>query len=159
MKEQELVNILINNKETISTMESCTAGYLATTITNVDGSSAVLKFSAITYSNEYKIKMGVDKNIIDKYTVYSNETSYEMAKAIQDFTKSTYSVGITGQINRVDPANPYGNSNEIFFTIYNDNDKTFTNYKIICPNMPRIECKKYIVDKVLDELLTILKNK
>ena len=54
MKERKLVNLLIKKEETISSMESCTAGYFATTITNVDGSSRVLKFSAITYSNEFK---------------------------------------------------------------------------------------------------------
>lgn len=64
MKEKQLVNVLRAKKETISTMESCTAGYLATTITNVDNSSEVLKFSAITYSNEFKVKMGVDKKLL-----------------------------------------------------------------------------------------------
>lgn len=44
MSEERLVNILRNRKETISTMESCTAGYIATTITNVDNSSEVLKY-------------------------------------------------------------------------------------------------------------------
>ena len=97
MSEERLVNILRNRKETISTMESCTAGHLATTITNVDNSSEVLKFSAITYSNEYKIKMGVDSGIIEKYSVYSFEVSRQMSKIISDFTKSTYAVGITGK--------------------------------------------------------------
>ena len=105
MKEQKLVDILRQNKETISTMESCTAGYLATTITNIDNSSEVLKFSAITYSNEYKIKMGVDKDAIDKFSVYSFEISRQMSKCISDFTNSTYGVGVTGKINRIDPNN------------------------------------------------------
>ena len=97
MSEERLVNILRNRKETISTMESCTAGYIATIITNVDNSSEVLKFSAITYSNEYKIKMGVDSGIIEKYSVYIFEVSRQMSKIISDFTKSTYAVGITGK--------------------------------------------------------------
>ena len=67
MKEKEVVKKLIVKKETIASMESCTGGYFASTITCVDGSSEVLKFSAVTYSNEYKIKMGVDANIINKY--------------------------------------------------------------------------------------------
>ena len=78
MLEEKIVKKLIENKETIASMESCTAGYFATTITNVDGSSEVLKFSAITYSNEYKIKMGVSSEVIDKYSVYSFETSRQM---------------------------------------------------------------------------------
>ena len=156
MKEKELVKKLIKNKETISTMESCTAGYLATTITNVDGSSEILKFSAITYSNEYKIKFGVREDTIKKYSVYSNEVSREMAKRICEFTGSTYGVGITGQINRVDPSNPYGKDNEIFFSIFNTLENKNYDFKISCPNEIRIECKKYIVDKVLDKLLEII---
>lgn len=41
-------------------MESCTGGALVNAITNIPGASEVLKFSAVTYSNEYKIKLGVD---------------------------------------------------------------------------------------------------
>ena len=61
----KVVELLIKNNKTISTMESCTGGALVNAITNIPGASEVLKFSAVTYSNEYKIKMGVDKNIID----------------------------------------------------------------------------------------------
>ncbi len=81
--------------KTISTMESCTGGGLANTITNVEGSSDVIKFSAVTYSNEFKIKMGVSKGVIDTYSVYSMETAMEMSKSICQFTNSDYGVGIT----------------------------------------------------------------
>ena len=155
--EVEIVNELIKNNETISSMESCTAGYFATTITNVDGSSNVLKFSAITYSNEYKIKMGVNKNTINKYSVYSFETTHEMSKCISDYTNSTYGVGISGMINRFDEFNPGGVDNEIFASIYNRKTNEYTDIKIICPNKKRIECKKYIVDKVLEKLYEIIK--
>ena len=90
MKEKEVVKKLVDKKETIASMESCTGGYFASTITCVDGSSEVLKFSAVTYSNEYKIKMGVDAKVIDKYSVYSFNVSRQMAKAISNFTKSKY---------------------------------------------------------------------
>ena len=154
--EVDIVNKLIQAKETISSMESCTSGYFATTITNVDGSSNVLKFSAITYSNEYKIKMGVKKEIIEKYSVYSFETTHEMAKVISDYTSSTYGVGISGMINRFDEFNPGGINNEIFVTIYDSKSGKFHDIKIICPNKKRIECKKYIVKQVLKELNKIV---
>ncbi len=154
--ETKVVNKLIKNKETISSMESCTAGYFATTITNVDGSSNVLKFSAITYSNEYKIKMGVKKETIDKYSVYSFETTHEMSKCISDYTKSTYGVGISGMINRFDEFNPGGKNNQIFATIYNKKNKKYYDIKIICPNKKRIECKEFIVNKVLEKLNEII---
>ena len=82
---KELVEILKNNNETISTMESCTGGALASAITDIEGASEVLKFSAVTYSNEYKIKMGVSSEVIDTYSVYSIETAREMARNISDF--------------------------------------------------------------------------
>ena len=154
--EEKIVNKLIENKETISSMESCTAGYFATTITNVDGSSNVLKFSAITYSNEYKIKLGVNKETIEKYSVYSFETTHEMSKCISDYTSSTYGVGISGMINRFDEFNPGGINNEIFLTIYDSKNNKFYDEKIICPNKKRLECKKYIARKALKKLNEII---
>ena len=159
MLEEKIVKKLDERKETISSMESCTAGYFATTLTNVDGSSRVLKFSAITYSNEYKIKMGVSEETINKYTVYSFETTHEMSKKISEFTSSTYGVGISGMINRFDEFNPGGVNNEIYATIYNSKDDTYHDTKIICPPKKRKECKEFIVNKVLEELDSLLGGK
>ena len=156
MKEELVVKKLIENNETISSMESCTAGYFATTITNVEGSSSILRYSAITYSNEFKVKMGVPQEIIDKYTVYSIETSASMAKEISKYSSSTYGVGITGQIGRLDPSNNTGNLNEIFVTIYNKKTNEYHSFEINTHSTDRLECKKEIVDKILDKLLTIL---
>ena len=123
---KEKVELLKQSKKTISTMESCTGGGVANSITNIEGSSEILKFSAVTYSNEFKIKMGVDKNIIDKYTVYSMETANEMSKNISNFTNSNYGVGITGQINRQDPNNITEEDNKIYISIYDkDNNKYY----------------------------------
>lgn len=98
MNLETIVNYLIDNKITISTMESCTGGLFASLITDVPDASSVLKFSAVTYSTEYKIKMGVNKNVIDKYTVYSKETAKEMAYNISCFSSSDLGVGITGRL-------------------------------------------------------------
>ena len=156
MKEKEVVKKLIDKKETIASMESCTGGYIASTITCVDGSSEVLKFSAVTYSNEYKNKKGVDPKIIEKYSVYSIETAHEMSKNISKFAKSTYGVGITGKINRVDENNLSGNDNEVFVSIFNSKNQAYTDMKIIVPNKPRKEVKELIVNDILDKLIEIL---
>jgi len=125
----KVVELLIKNNKTISTMESCTGGALVNAITNIPGASEVLKFSAITYSNEYKIKLGVDSKIIDKYTVYSIETADEMSKVISNYTNSNYGVGITGKLSRPDINNPYGEDNLVFISIYNkDNNKYYLCY-------------------------------
>lgn len=154
MKKNELlVKYLIENNKTISTMESCTGGLLASTLTDVSGSSEVLKFSAVTYSNLFKIKMGVSKNIIDKYSVYSIETAHEMSESICKFTSSTYGVGITGKINREDSANERGNNDEVFISIYDKVNNKHYDEKIICPLKERNKVKKYIVNKVLNKFL------
>ena len=117
MKLEEIVKILTEQNKTVSTMESCTGGALANAITNIPGASEILKFSAVTYSNEFKIKMGVPKDIIDTYSVYSMETAIEMSKKISEFTNSNYGIGITGKLNRVDPHNLSGDDNIVYFSI------------------------------------------
>ena len=114
---KEVVELLIKEKKTISTMESCTGGGVVNEITSVEGASEILKFSAVTYSNEFKIKMGVSEDIIDKYSVYSRETADEMSKNISLFTNSNYGIGVTGKLNRVDINNPYGEDNIVYISI------------------------------------------
>ena len=130
MSYKDLVLKLIDKKKTVATMESCTGGGVANQITNIEGASEVLRFSAVTYSNFGKIKMGVNPLVIDKYSVYSEECSIEMSKNISLFAGSDYGIGITGKLNRVDINNPYGDDNVVFVSIYDrDNDK-FYNEKI-----------------------------
>ena len=93
---QEVVKILTDNNKTIATMESCTGGGVVNAITNIEGASEILKYSAITYSNEYKIKMGVQKEIIKKYTVYSIETAKEMAKGVRELSGADFGISVTG---------------------------------------------------------------
>lgn len=153
---KKIINKLIENKETISTMESCTGGNLANEITNVSGSSEVLKFSAVTYSNEYKIKMGVSKDTIDKYSVYSMEVAREMSKCISEFTSSTYGVGITGKLNRVDKNNLFGEDNVVYFSIYNSKDNKYYTNKIRVTNKSRKLCKNDVVKGIKKTLYKIL---
>ena len=46
-KLREIVKILTEKNKTISTMESCTGGGVANAITNIEGASEILKFSAV----------------------------------------------------------------------------------------------------------------
>ncbi len=153
---KKLVETLIKNNKTIATMESCTGGGLANAITNIERASEVLKFSAVTYSNEYKIKMGVDSEVIDKYSVYSIETAREMAQNISKFTDSDYGIGITGKLNRVDKYNPFGKDNIVFVSIYDkDNDKYY-DMNIEAKLGSRKENKEVIIELIKEKLLTII---
>lgn len=153
---EELINLLTMKNKTISVMESCTGGCFANEITNIPGASEVFMYGAVTYSNEFKIKMGVDRDIIDKYSVYSIETAKDMSKKITDFTNSNYGVGITGKINRIDKNNVYGDNHIIYVSIYDrNNDKYYTlSIDTICDS--RENNKKMIVKNIVNLLLTII---
>ena len=155
---KDIVELLKVNDKTISTMESCTGGGVANAITNIEGASEILKFSAVTYSNEFKIKMGVDKKIIDKHTVYSNETADEMSKNISKFTNSDYGVGITGQINRQDPNNITGENNKIYISIFDKENNKFSNEILEAINSSRENNKKLIIEKIKEMLINIIKR-
>lgn len=154
---KELVEKLIDRKKTIATMESCTGGGVANAITNIEGASEVLKYSAVTYSNEYKIKMGVSSEVIDKYSVYSMETAVEMSKNISDFAGSDYGVGITGKLNRVDVNNPYGEDNIVFISIYEKETGKYYNVKQEATLGSRSENKELVIGRILLMMKDILK--
>ena len=154
---EEIVNLLINKNETISTMESCTGGALSNAITNISGASNIFSFSAITYSNEYKIKMGVDQDIINKYSVYSIETAKNMAYTISNYTNSTYGVGVTGKLKRIDENNLYGEDDLVYLSIYNKKNKEYYCKEIRLIYDTREENKEQIIEEFINLMQNILK--
>ena len=152
----EIVRLLKEKNKTISTMESCTGGGIANAITNIEGASEILNFSAVTYSNKFKIKMGVDEKIIEKYTVYSIETAQEMSKNIALFTNSSYGIGITGQLNRYDPYNKTNENNIVYISIYDKENNNFINKKIKVSEKSRKDNKEIIINEVIDSLKKLL---
>ena len=149
MNFKNIINKLRESNYSISTMESCTGGGVSNAITNCSGASDVFYYGAVTYSNQFKIKMGVDSNIIDKYSVYSLECAKSMSKAISNFTNSTFGVGVTGKINRVDINNLYGEDNVVFISIYNKIKDSYRTSKIICVDGTRRKNKSLIINEVI----------
>lgn len=156
MDVKKLVEELIKNDKTIATMESCTGGALANAITNIEGASEILKYSAVTYSNEFKIKMGVSKKVIDKYSVYSKQTADEMSKNISLFADSSYGVGITGKLNRVDINNPYGEDNVVFISIYDKENDKYYNDKVEATLSSRSENKDKVINVIVEKMMEII---
>lgn len=153
---KNVVKLLIKLNKTVSTMESCTGGCLANEITNVPGASDIFKFGAVTYANEFKIKMGVDSRIIDKYSVYSMETAVDMAKKITFFTLSDYGIGVTGKLKRKDKNNLYSSDNLVFISIYDKKlDKSY-NYSYEVVKSTRASNKKDLVKFIESKFMMIL---
>lgn len=153
---EEVVKELIKKNKTISTMESCTGGLLASTITNIEGSSDIFKFGAVTYSNEYKIKMGVNSNIITKYTVCSIETAKEMSRSISNYTNSDYGVGITGKLNRADKNNVTDNDSIVYVSIYDKLKSSYTTISIDVLDQDIYLNKLLVIDKITHILKRIV---
>lgn len=153
---KEIVELLIKKHKTIATMESCTGGFIASSITDIEGASEVLSFSAVTYSNEYKIKFGVSAKTIDTYSVYSMNVAREMAKNISEFAQSDYGIGITGKINRKDENNLFGDDNEIFYSIYDKETDKFYDYTLTAIDDTRFNNKVMIKNEIAESLLNVL---
>jgi len=93
-KIEKIIKNLRKRKWCIGVMESCTGGAIANSITNIPGVSDVFKEGNVTYSNESKIKNGVNQKIIEKYGVYSIEVAEEMSKKIN----GEIGIGVTGNL-------------------------------------------------------------
>lgn len=96
--EKTLVELLLKNNMTISFAESCTGGMLASTLINVSGSSNAINESYVTYSEEAKMRiLGVSKETLNKYTVYSSEVAEEMAEGLKKVTHANVCASVTGK--------------------------------------------------------------
>lgn len=95
--EKSIIDLLNVGKLKAMTVESCTAGLVASRLVNVPGASEVFKCGLITYSNKAKRKLlGVKKSTLEKFTAVSEETAYEMVKEPEVWKKSDVCVGVTG---------------------------------------------------------------
>ena len=92
-----LLDLCKAKKLTIATAESCTGGLVASTLSEISGSSLVLDRGFITYSNEAKQQMlGVTPATIDVYGAVSKECAEEMAKGALAHAQVDLAVSITG---------------------------------------------------------------
>ncbi len=95
----KIKHFLISRERTLSTAESCTGGYLSSFLSLLPGSSDFFKGGIVTYQTEVKIDvLGVDKGIVEKFGVVSEEMSIEMAKRVKEKLNSYYGISVTGNL-------------------------------------------------------------
>ncbi len=77
----QILDILRQRKELITTVESLTAGMISSRIADIPGSSDVMRRAFVTYSNEAKHEMvDVKLSTLDEWTAVSHQTAEEMAE-------------------------------------------------------------------------------
>jgi nicotinamide-nucleotide amidase len=94
---QRLLAICKRKKLLIATAESCTAGLVAGTLTEVPGVSSILDRGYVTYSNEAKHDMlGVSRETLARYGAVSRQTAEEMARGVLGRAPVDLAVSVTG---------------------------------------------------------------
>lgn len=151
---EKIVEKLMQLNYKISFMESCSGGGLANAFTNIKGCSNVLELSAVTYSSEAKIKLGVNPKTIEKHTVFSTPVSKEMAKSITTYANSQIGVGVTGNLNLVCDDGSKGG--EVYISIYNRETKQYISKVIKVKSKDRAASKEAIINFISEDLIKVL---
>jgi PncC family amidohydrolase len=82
---------------TIATAESCTGGLLASTLTDIAGSSDYVLGGVISYTNAVKQSLlGVIAATLEQHGAVSPETAAEMARGVRRLLGSDLGVAVTG---------------------------------------------------------------
>jgi nicotinamide-nucleotide amidase len=89
--------LLKERKQTMTTAESCTGGYIAHLITKHDGSSAYYQGSIISYANEIKERLlSVPHEVLETQGAVSEETVKVMAETARATMQTDYALAVSG---------------------------------------------------------------
>ena len=147
-----IIKQLIASHTTISTMESCTSGLIASLITDTEGASAISPAATSRNLNETKVLVGVDPSVIEIHGVYSPECAEAMARTVQENLHTAIAIGITGTTGNLDPNNADSVQGVVYFCIlYKAQAHTFT-FQTNVSGMTRHEIKQLYAEQVFAEL-------
>ena len=124
-------------------MESCTGGAMADAVTNIPGASDVFDEGKVTYSVESKIRVGVRKEIIEEFGVYSAETAGEMACV----SRGEVGVGITGNL-----------PGEVFVAVRIKDQVKSIKFKVESENSNKIEARKKMKREVVKKVAEMVND-
>ncbi len=96
--EQAAGQVLGEYGLTLATMESCSGGFLANSITDIADSSRYYKGGVIALNSEMLLAGGVPAHVLEEHGLVSPETAMAMAHAARDGMAADYGIAITGVI-------------------------------------------------------------
>jgi nicotinamide-nucleotide amidase len=89
--------LLAASGRTVACAESCTAGLLAATLTEVPGSSAWFRGEIVAYADDLKSALaGVDRDLMTRHGAVSEQVAGALAAGAARVARADYGVGITG---------------------------------------------------------------
>ncbi|MBQ3181539.1 MAG: nicotinamide-nucleotide amidohydrolase family protein [Clostridia bacterium] len=93
----EVISYLIEQKISVATAESCTAGLISAKIGDFSGVSEIFSEGYVTYSNDAKEKnLGVPHEILKTYGAVSEQTARAMAEGVCKRTGARLGLSATG---------------------------------------------------------------
>jgi PncC family amidohydrolase len=81
---------------TLAVAESCTGGLIGHLLTEIPGSSEVFLGGAITYSNDLKVRLGVDSTVLETAGAVSVQVAEMMAASVRKQTGADIGLAVTG---------------------------------------------------------------
>lgn len=94
---KQLLAICKRKNLLVATAESCTAGLVAGTLTEIPGVSSILDRGYITYSNQAKHEMlGVPDMTLKEHGAVSRQTAEAMARGVLGHSRVHLTVSVTG---------------------------------------------------------------
>ena len=89
--------LLLENELSVTAAESLTGGEFLSAFSSLEGASEVLTGGMVTYSTEVKNeKLGVSKEITDKYGVVSAQCAIDMADKAKEMFEADIGISLTG---------------------------------------------------------------
>ncbi len=94
---QQLGTHLVANSQTLSTAESCSGGWIAKCITDINGSSNWFEAGIVTYSNKAKTQLlDVKENLLLQHGAVSQPVVMAMVAGALTKTKTDFAVAVSG---------------------------------------------------------------
>jgi nicotinamide-nucleotide amidase len=92
-----VVKDLAASGKAVATAESCTGGWIAKSITDIPGSSAVFAYGVVSYSNGAKESfLGVKNATLEEHGAVSERVVEEMADGILHLSGADIAVAVSG---------------------------------------------------------------
>ena len=137
----------------ISVAESCTSGLIASSLSQIPGSSDIFLGGIICYSDLSKINLlGISSKLINEKSSVSEDVCFEMAQNVRNKFNSDYSIATTGYAGPTGGTedNPVGT---VFITINSSKGSIsekilFSGDRKIILNQVRIKALELLIDEI-----------
>ncbi|UUX34566.1 competence/damage-inducible protein A [Fundicoccus culcitae] len=154
--EEDVVQLLIQHKKTLSLAESVTGGLVLESLTDIEGVSKVLKGGFVTYTNQAKIDLlKISPQLIEDNSVVSPQVAQAMAEACIKICGTDFALGLTGVAGPDTlEGHPVG---QVFIALAQKNSETQV-IELNIPNKPRHVIRYQSKNEALNLIRELLKK-